>query len=150
MHNETRRKLFQLLGVTECSPAAVKQLIIQRYNRPENVALESSIAHLEYMFFSSDETVQLDNRIYILDKDLTPVYRAFVPYGKDIVVDDLYFETSGKYGTARLQSNHPDAVHIIHEAYLNAVPTEHMRIGLSWLEWLENAALVQHIPRLVY
>lgn len=150
VHNETRRKLFQLLGVTECSPAAVKQLIIQRYNRPENVALESSIAHLEYMFFSSDETFQLDNRIYILDKDLTPVYRAFVPYGKDIVVDDLYFETSGKYGTARLQSSHPDAVHIIHEAYLNAVPTEHMRIGLSWLEWLENAALVQHIPRLVH
>ncbi|CAG8175061.1 unnamed protein product [Penicillium nalgiovense] len=118
VHNETRRKLFQLLG---------------RYNRPENVVLESSIAHLEYMFFSSDETVQLDSRIYILDKDLTPVYRAFVPYGKDI-----------------LQSSHPDAVHIIHEAYLNAVPTEHMRIGLLWLEWLENAALVQHIPRFVH
>ncbi|KAJ6017177.1 hypothetical protein N7451_000556 [Penicillium sp. IBT 35674x] len=118
-----------------------------------------------------------------MDQQETPVYRAFVPYGVEIIVDDLYFGTSGEYGTTQLaldlrptdgehgngtedadeedeNENGKDedeevevdggfTIHIIHEAYIYAVPHETLVCGMSWVEWLEKAASVRHVPRLV-
>ncbi|KAJ5655958.1 hypothetical protein N7507_007908 [Penicillium longicatenatum] len=194
LEDKTREKLFWLLGVTPCSPEYVKSLILRRYNRPGDVTLQDSVAHLIYLFWSSDEGALLNNRIYLMDQHELPVYRVFVPYGVEITVDDLYFQTSGKYGTVQLaldlQAINYDygeeeeqqqqqqeeqqeqqreqqqeqqeqqqeeeyygddycAIHIIHEAYIDAVPQEARVFGLSWMEWLEKAALIRHVPRFV-
>ncbi|KAJ5533063.1 hypothetical protein N7494_009615 [Penicillium frequentans] len=160
LKDEIRQELFELLGVTQCSAEYVRQLILRRYNKPGNVTLQNSVAHLQFLFWSWDKSIPLDNRIYLMDQRETPVYRVFVPYGVKITVDDLYFGTSGKYGTVQLaldlqhtdgghDANENCAIHIIHEAYIDAVPREARVSELSWVEWLEKAAFVRHVPRLV-
>ncbi|KAJ5564354.1 hypothetical protein N7513_000596 [Penicillium frequentans] len=172
---ESRHNLFQHLWVRLCSPEYVKSLIPRRYNRPGNVTLQESVAHLRYLFWSSEKEPRLDSRIYLMDQQEVSVYRATVPYGVEITVDDLYFKTKGKYGTEELaldlqstdgnDDNRGDegegdkdgdeevdegpAIHVIHDAYIHAVPQDARVFDLSWMEWLEKAASVRQIPRLV-
>lgn len=172
---ESRQKLFQHLWVHVGSPEHVKSLILRRYNRPGNVTLQESVAHLRYLFWSSEKEPRLDSRICLMDQREMSVYRATVPYGVDITVDDLYFETEGKYGTAELaldlqttdgkndnrgdegggdkdgdkEVNEGSAIHIIHDAYIHAVPQDARVFDLSWMEWLQKAASIRHVPRLV-
>lgn len=151
--NPSRKALFDMLGVTHCDPSQVIESILKRYNRPRVVNLQNSISHLRYLFWSSGNEVLLDRRIYIMDQHERPVYRAFVPYGVEIRVDDLYFPTPGIYGTEELSrklenSGQPTEMLFIHQDYLDAVSTEARSNSLSWKEWLQKVGCVRCIPRL--
>jgi hypothetical protein len=93
-----------------------------------------------------------------MDKSEKQVYRAFVTLGAEIITDDLYFETLGEYGTKHLaqelqcgvnkQNCPPFEMHIIHHAYIEAVPPGTVSHGRTWEQWLEEVASVRRIPRL--
>lgn len=95
----------------------------------------------------------LGNRIYIVDQHERPVYRARVPYSVDIIVDDLYFQTSERCGTKKLSrklgsDGWPTDMLFTYKTYPDAISTEAKSNGLSWEEWLERRASVRYIPRL--
>lgn len=151
--NPSKRALFDTLGVTHCDPSQAIEFILKKYNRPYGVNLQNSISHLRYLFWTLGDEVSLDKRIYVMDQHERPVYRALVPYGVDIIVDDLYFQTSGRCGTKELSQKlendgWPTDMLFIHQAYLDAISTEAKSNGLSWEEWLERRASVRCIPRL--
>lgn len=151
--NSSRRALFDTLGVTHCAPSQVIEFILKKYNRPYGVSLQNSISHLRYLFWALGDEVSLDKRIYIMDQHERPVYRARVPYGVDIIVDDLYLPTPGRCGTKELSrklesDGWPTDMLFINQAYLDAISAEAKSNGLSWEEWLERRASVRCIPRL--
>lgn len=151
--NSSRRALFDTLGVTHCEPSHVIEFILKKYNQPYGVNLQNSISHLRYHFWVLGDEASLDKRIYIMDHHERPVYRARVPYGVDIIVDDMHLHTSGRCGTKELSrklegDGWPTEMLFIHQAYLDAISTETRRNGLSWQEWLERKASVRCIPRL--
>ena len=149
--NPSRKALFDALGVTHCDPSEVIKFILKRYNLPHLVNLQNSISHLRYFFWSSEDEVP--QRMYIMDRHERPVYRVRVPYGVDIIIDDLYFQTPGRCGTEELSrklesDGRSTGMLFIHEAYLGAVSTEAKSNGWSWEDWLETAGSVRRIPRL--
>lgn len=133
-------------------------LTIWKYNGARTVTLGNSIAHLRYLYYFSLESQEpLDKRIYLFSQTETPIYRAYVPLGKTIVVDDLYFETDDEFGVKNMCAAPPMAsansgciypVHFIHPSYLNAVPTEARVRDRSWISWLRDVAEVRQVPRL--
>lgn len=160
LKNSSRRTLFSWLGVKDCNPETVISKILGKYNIPHAVNLESSVAHVRYLFWNLPAgTVTLDQRIYIFDQDQHPVYRKFVTYGINLTVDDLYFETEEEYDTKQLckkvvsadgrnvlAPGHP--VHFIHSSYLDAVSPEVCRDDRSWESWLELVAGIRRYPSL--
>jgi hypothetical protein len=132
--------------------------ILKLYDVPHGVTLEKSVSHLRYLFRTLGKDEALDNRIFIMDKTGKQIYRAFVTFGAEIINDDLYFETLGEYGTKHLaqemqcgvsqESGPPFEMHLIHNAYIGAVPPGTVSNGRTWEQWLEEVALVRRIPRL--
>ncbi|KAE8364464.1 hypothetical protein BDV27DRAFT_128412 [Aspergillus caelatus] len=153
-----RRKLMEMLGVKGCTPARVVQAILGKYNSATGHTLTSSVNHLVYLFKTLRKEDKLDKRVFIMDQMGKRIYHTFVLFGADIIVDDVYFETEGDYGTKDLsrrlrcvpegQENVDINIHIIHNAYVNAVPPEARSNGRSWEQWLEEVVLVRRIPRL--
>ncbi|RHZ43626.1 uncharacterized protein CDV56_101060 [Aspergillus thermomutatus] len=158
LENKTRRELLEALGVARCNSNRVVKSILELYNVRHGVTLEKSVSHLRYLFKTLGKGETLDNRIFIKDQMGKQVYRAFVTLGPGIIKDDLYFETQGEYGTKELaqklrcgfnqQSCPPFEMHIIHSAYIEAVPPGTVSNGRTWEQWLEEVALVRCIPRL--
>lgn len=158
LENEARRSLFEMLGVSHCDPAFVINRILARYNRPHGVTLENSISHLRYLYWTLPRRMSLDDRIFLMDQHESPIYRKFVTFGQDIVVDDLYFETPGEYGTKQLAQKMESAarehdtqdfeMHFIHESYIGAVSNDVRRNGRSWEKWLEDMGSVRRVPKL--
>ena len=154
--NATRKELCTALGVKACSPKIVDSLIIGRYTTSK-VELQSSVSHLRwiYHFLPADER-GLDRRIPLFASDNVLTYRVFVPLGKELRVEDLYFETEEDFEVKKLCcSQEPSfradhfTVHFLNKAYMDAVDPEFIEHGLSWLSWLEKYAAVRRIPRLV-
>lgn len=158
IRNETRKTLFSMLNVTNCEPTFVIDQILKRYNRPRDVTLVESVSHLRYLYRTFREDEELNARIYVIDHQETPVFRKYVTFGEEIIVDDLYFETPGQYGTKQLaqeleslaNERHASGIkiHFIHEFYLSAVPDDARSHGRSWGQWLEEVASVRRIPKL--
>ncbi|GIC90505.1 uncharacterized protein Aud_006939 [Aspergillus udagawae] len=158
LENKARRELFETLGVARCEPKRVVRSILKLYDVPHGVTLEKSVSHLTYLFRTLGKEEALDNRIFIMDKTGKRIYRAFVTFGAEIIKDDLYFETLGEYGTKHLaqellcgvsqESYPPFEMHLIHHAYIEAVPPGTVSNGRTWEQWLEEVALVRRIPRL--
>ncbi|KAF7182145.1 hypothetical protein CNMCM7691_001533 [Aspergillus felis] len=158
LENKARRELIETLGVAHCEPNRVVRSILKLYDVRHGVTLEKSVSHLRYLFRTLGKGETLDNRIFIMDKSGKQIYRAFVTFGAEVIKDDLYFETLGEYGTKALaqelqggvdqQSCPPFEMHIIHRAYIEAVPPGTVSNGGTWEKWLEEVALVRRIPRL--
>ena len=100
----SRNALFSELGVTAPNSQGVISLIIGRYNKFNAVDLHHSIEHLRYLYWKlAADQKSLDRTIYLKDHANQPVYRAFLTFGKkDLIVDDLYFESEDVYGASRL------------------------------------------------
>ncbi|KAL4734480.1 hypothetical protein BDV11DRAFT_174719 [Aspergillus similis] len=158
LENPSRKELFTLLGVPHCRPDRVIKAILRRYDRHGGVTLDNSVNHLCYLFHTLDKNETLDKRIFIMDKKEIPVYRAYPTFGVSVKKDDLYFETLGDYGTedlARLIADGPTPrntpkpeMHLIHSAYIKAVPAGTLSHGCTWEQWLQRAASVRRIPRI--
>ena len=156
----SRKALFSELGVRAPKSQGVINLIIGRYNKFNAVDLHHSIEHLRYLYWKlAADQKSLDRMIYLRDHANEPVYRAFLTFGKkDLIVDDLYFESEDVYGASRLLTelkNGEDIiapgfpVHFINRAYLEAVSSKAIQNNRSWKDWLATFAEVRSIPRLV-
>ncbi|KAH1631885.1 hypothetical protein KXV25_001395 [Aspergillus fumigatus] len=158
LEDKARLELLETLGVARCETRKVVKAILKQYNVLHGVTLEKSVSHLRYLFRTLEKDQPLDNRIFIMDKSEKQIYRAFVTLGAEIITDDLYFETLGEYGTKHLaqelqcgvnkQNCPPFEMHIIHHAYIEAVPPGTVSHGRTWEQWLEEVASVRRIPRL--
>ena len=158
LQNVARRSLFERLGVSHCVPTFVISHIVQKYNARGTVTLDDSVSHHHYLYRTLARGMPLDYRIFLMDQDETPIYRRFVTLGPGTVVDDLYFETPGEYGTkqiaqkiqsaAREQGRQDFEMHFIHESYVGSVPFDVRSDGRSWENWLEDIASVRRIPKL--
>jgi hypothetical protein len=148
LENDSRRKLFDCIGVTHCEPERVVSLILDKHKRKDFVSLESSVAHLRYLYWnlpsyerSFSENISLYNQ----------------KYEGGLLKQRYYFQSDKEYGAQellkRIDEDHyhapGHAVDFLHSAYVHAVPTEACRIGWSWMSWLEEFFEVQHIPQVV-
>lgn len=156
----SRKTLFSELGIRAPKSQGVINLIIGRYNKFNAVDLYHSIEHLRYLYWKLPaDQKSLDRTIYLKDHANQPVYRAFLTFGnKDLIVDDLYFESEDVYGASRLLTELKDGediiapgypVHFINGAYLEAVSSKAIQNNTPWKDWLANFAKVRSIPRLV-
>ncbi|KAK2755514.1 hypothetical protein FQN54_006454 [Arachnomyces sp. PD_36] len=158
--NVARKSLFNDLGVKTCRSEAIRDRIYGRYVTPMSVSLSESISHLRYLYLAFPEAEELDSRVhYLISQDLSSVYRRKATIGQQLIVDDLYFETEGRYGTKALKqtlryrsslfgTTLGYTVHLLHSSYLDAVPTDAQHRSRSWQKWLETVAGVRRVPRL--
>ena len=156
--NKSRRALFSELGVKICSRKTINSQILRRYSTGA-VDLQSSVSHLRwlYHFLPEGERV-LDRRVPIIASDGVPTYRVFVTIGKELRVDDLYFESDDEFGVKKLcprkfasfGKGSLHNVHFINGAYLTAVASTVTVKEVTWLRWLEACAAVRKVPRLVH
>lgn len=155
LRNISLKNLYARLGVKHCTPDEVVPKIVRRYNFKDAVDLEESVSHLWYMFHYLPEDDELNSKIFIMDIDKTRVYRRFVTFGAELTVDDVYFDTGGRYGIRNLQTEVNRAkgteklnFRFIHPSYL-AVDYPYNKQGARlWTDWLHNKAGVRRIPRL--
>ena len=156
----SRKALFSELGIRAPKSQGVINLIIGRYNKFNAVDLYHSIEHLRYLYWKLPaDQKSLDRTIYLKDQANQPVYRTFLTFGKkDLIVNDLYFESEDLYGASKLLTelkNGQDViapglpVHFINRAYLEAVSSKAIHNNTSWIDWLAAFAEVRRIPRLV-
>ncbi len=155
-----RQELIETLGVNHCKPNKVARSILKRYNRRhDSITLQNSVDHLRYLFKTMEHDDDLDKRIFIMDEHEQRIYRVFVTLGVDIVIDDVYFETMGEYGTRaicdKLKSSSDSVndmsrydMHILHKDYIESVPAGIIVHGRTWEQWLEEVAQVRRVPRL--
>ncbi|KAI7968869.1 hypothetical protein EIK77_002865 [Talaromyces pinophilus] len=152
LKNSARNSLYKDLGVQYCSPSFVVRQIVKRYNPPLGINLADSVSHLKYLYQTCPDGEALNDCIFVMNQSQVPVYRKFVTFGRSIIVDDLYFDTIGDFGTRHLaqelKSKGSPGIHILHDAYLEAVSLNEETFGRSWKEWLEKKALIRKVPRL--
>lgn len=160
--NTSRKDLFLALGVRYPKPEGVIKRIRQRYSTYNAVDLQSSVSHLRYLYrYMPISDTELYGPIYLKDQSEQSIYRNFVTIGRqDLIVDDLYFESSDEYGTQQLvkpvASLGPKRnmtapgfqARFINSKYLVAVDASQHRSDLSWEGWLEKFAGVRRVPRL--
>ena len=157
--NPTRRELFDKIGVKDCDPLEVKNLIIRKYNKWNNVNLESSVSHIRFLFCHClEEEEMLNKKIVLFDTHEQPIYRVHVTFGReDMIVDDLYFDSAGTYDVKKLCAKQRDSdgrstkrvVHILHPAYMNPDALKPLSHDLPWSSWLQKYAEILPSPRLV-
>lgn len=156
----SRKALFSELGIRAPKSQGVIDLIIGKYKNFNAVDLYHSIEHLRYLYWKLPaDQKSLDRTIYLKDHADQPVYRTFVTFGeRNLIVDDLYFESDDVYGTSKLLAELKNGekiiapgypVHFINRAYLDAVSSKAMQNNTSWKDWLATFAEVRSIPRLV-
>ena len=156
----SRKALFSELGISAPKSQVVIDLITGKYKKFNAVDLYHSIEHLRYLYWKLPaDQKRLDRIIYLKDHANQPVYRTFITFGeRDLIVDDLYFESEDVYGASRLLTelkNGEDIiapgfpVHFINRAYLEAVSSKAIQNDMSWKDWLAIFAEVRSIPRLV-
>ncbi len=159
LRNPARKALLTQLGVCNCVTEDVIALILKKYNTWSNVPLQCSVSHLRYLYWHLPKKERdLPKTIYLKDRESRPVYRSFVTHGREIIVDDLYFETDERYEAKQLMKQRKVGttvvfpgfpLHYINSAYIDAMPSDARRYESSWEGWLENSAGVRRIPRLV-
>lgn len=158
LKNSARKSLFKEFGLQHCVPKDVIALILMKYDRCLNVPLQDSVSHLRYLYWHlPKEQRDLPKTLYLKDQQSQSVYCAFVTYDREIV-DDVYFETDGTYDPKQLSAQVKSGskiirpgfpLHLINQAYIDAVPSEVRRCDMSWESWLACSAGVRRTPRLV-
>lgn len=168
LRNNTRKSLYEKLGVQYCEPSFVISQIIKRYGSPLDIALSDSVSHLKYLYRTLSDDQALDECIFVMDQNEVPIYRKSVMFvmdkneipnhrssvttGKSLIADDLYFNTSGNFGTEHLaeelKTNGQPGLHIIHKAYLEAFSLREVINARRWKEWLKKKALIRKVPKL--
>jgi len=157
--NTARKELFSALGVEMCPPQITTPLILRKYNT-RNIDLQSSVAHLRWLYhFLPEKERVLNRRIPLFASDGVPTYQVYVTLGTELRVADLYFETKDDFGVKELCRERLAVIPIrktvqyqarfINKSYLDAVDSTVHVHGASWLQWLENSAGVRRVPRLV-
>jgi hypothetical protein len=154
--NDSRRTLYEALQVEYCEPEFIIRRIERKYSTPFGVNLENSVSHLKYLYWSLPRRQELDRKIFLMNQDGIPIYKVQVLFGRPCTVDDIYFDTSGDFGTRHLAeelrsavpSNESRGIHILNDAYLEAVSLEAERHEVTWRRWLESNAGVRIVPRL--
>ena len=155
----SRRRLFEKLGVQICAPQIAVNLIYNRYKRPNQICLRSSVDHLRYLFWHSPNIQeQLDRTIPVKDRGGVTVFRAFVPIGYPLgynIIDDVYFESSEEYScqqlTQKITYNGSEIapgyyVRLLHPDYMNAVQSDARRANISWRTWLAKSVEIKTLP----
>ena len=105
LKNSARKSLFKRFGLQHCVPEDVIALILKKYNRWSNAPLQTSVSHLRYLYWHlPKEERDLPKTVYLKDHQSRSVYRTFVTHGREIIVDDLYFETDGTYDPKQLST----------------------------------------------
>lgn len=156
----SRKALFAELCMKNCMPKDVIPLIMKRYYPYNLVDLASSAAHIRYLYRNLPEIERsLHPMICLRDQDQKLLYRRFITIGqRELIVDDMYFDTNDEYGVKSIISeNKDDAIlgalsfklHLLPTVYANRVDNAARRYELSWEEWLEDSAEVRRVPRLV-
>ena len=138
--------LLSILGVTSCPQDSAINLINRVYTASNHDIwrLSNAVAHIRclYWFLPKETTV------------LAPQVRFINQYGSLIKKDQyLYFPCDvDEYSPSNLfkqdsqKSGHPVAY--LHKEYINAVGSEVVHYGRSWMKWLEEVARVRRIPEL--
>ena len=159
LKNPARKALFTQLGLRNCVTKDVIALILKKYDTWSDAPLQYSVSHLRYLYWHLPKKERdLPKTIYLKDQESRPIYRSFVTHGREIIVDDLYFETDKRYEAKQLMKQEKVSnkvvfpgfpLHYINSAYIDAMPSDTRRYDFSWEGWLENSAGVRRIPRLV-
>lgn len=152
LENNAQKSLYEKLGVQYCSPAFVARQIVKRYNPPQRINLAESVSHLKYLYESLPDEA-LNKCIFVMNQSEIPIYRKFVTFGRSIIVDDLYFDTIGDFGTRHLaqelrEVTGSSCINILNDAYLGAISLTDEINGRSWKQWLEEKILIRKVPRL--
>lgn len=152
LKNDTRKLLYEKLGVQYCSPSFVARQIVKRYNPPQRINLAESVSHLKY-FYQSLPDEALNDCIFVMNQSEVPIYRKRLTFGLFLRVDDLYFDTNGDFGTRHIAKElrkviGSSGMNILHDNYLEAIPLNEEINGRSWKQWLERRALMGKVPRL--
>ena len=159
LKNSARKALFTQIGMRTCVTKDVVALIIKKYNTWSNASVQCSVSHIRYLYWHLPKNERdLPKTIYLKDQDSRPVYSSFVTHGREIIVDDLYFETDERYEAKQLMKQEKSgsktvfpgfSLHYINSAYMDALSSDTRRYDISWEGWLEYSAGVRRIPRLV-
>ena len=138
--------LLSNLGVMNCPPNSVIELIYKRYSATnlDNFTVVNAVAHIRYLY-------------YYLPKDhssLAPQARLANQNGSLLRKDQyLYFPEEGDdYGPSKLFKHNAQLsglpVNYLHEDYLKAVDPKVLHNGRPWIKWLEEIVGVRRIPEL--
>jgi hypothetical protein len=148
--NNARKLLYEKLGVQYYQPSFVISQIVKRYNPPLDIVLSDSVSHLKYLYQTLSDDQALDGCIFVMNQSEVPIYRKSVRFEDSIIVDDLYFDTPVDFGTRHLAEelsfDGKSGIHIVHEAYLEAVSSLHE--ARLWKQWLGKKALIRSVPML--
>lgn len=139
-------QLLSHLGVVSCPPQHVIKLINERYNntKASNFTTANAVAHIQYIYWFSSKDRSC----------LAPQIRLLNQYGALLKKDQyLYFPNGADdYSPSNLFKQDAQApgypVHYLHEDYLKAVDPDVTHNGRTWVQWLEQVALVRRIPEL--
>ncbi|KAF3407649.1 hypothetical protein DPV78_001639 [Talaromyces pinophilus] len=150
--NNARKMLYEKLGVQYYEPSLIISHIYKRYDSPLDIGLSDSVSHLKYLYQTLPDDQALDERIFVMNQNQVPIYRKPVTLAKSMIVDDLYFGTPEDFGTEHLAEelniDGQPGIHIVHEAYLEAVSLREFQ-ARPWKQWLEKKALIHSLPRLL-
>lgn len=146
--NETRKKLFGKVGVTECDPSRVFPLIAQRY-RSFGVTIKQSVADIKFMFWHHVNLPSEGLLVRLAPKD-----------GQ--VYFDPYYESNG--WTYCPRSEHPYSASKLFGAFVSADLMDHIKIlrpcyydelekcghrnDLSGTEWIRDYFQIKGPPQL--
>ena len=155
--DEKRTQFYSELGVKSCKPKAVLKLIKGRYNQPIRLTIRGCVRHLQYLYaHPALDISELECSIPNFDRDHRPIYRNRVAHGlKDMIVDDIYFESDAEYSMSKLYTEAiddsgeailPHKPYFLHPEYLMLPPTS---TDENWISWLEETMQVRQFPQLL-
>jgi hypothetical protein len=155
--NNSRRIMFERLGVTEIQPSEVIDRLWRFYSQQDQPSsLNKSKAHLAYLYWHHDRLRADDprySRLWLYDG-----HEARVP------CDDsrtIYMPLNDDYGPMELLKSVPDprnpallvpacSVPYLNSGYLHQFSPARRRNGLTWLDWLQKGPGVRRNLRLKY
>ena len=155
--NNSRRIMFEHLGVTEIAPPTVVHLLWGFYSQQAPAPdFDKSKTHLAYLYWHHDQLRFNDARFFRLW--LYDNNEARVPCND---IRTIYMPFNDEYGPLELLRSVPDprnparfapecSVRYLNSGYLNIFGPSTRRNGLTWLEWLQRGPGVRRSLRLRY
>jgi hypothetical protein len=146
--NETRKRLFGQVGVTECEPSRVFPLIAQRYGS-FGVTRQQSFSDIKFMFWHHAKLPSEGLLVRLAPKD---GYAYFNPYDENN--GWTYCPQSGHpYSISKLfgavvPADLMDHIRILHPSYYSKLEECGHRNDLSGIEWLRTYFQIKDSPQL--
>lgn len=146
--NETRRKLFDKVGVTECEPSRVFPLIEQRY-RSFGVTRQQSVSDIKFMFWHHVE-LPTEGLLMRLAPKGGKVY--FNPYDEDngwtYCPRSEHPCSISRLFAAVVPADLKGHIRILHPSYYDGLEECGHRNDLSGIEWLRTYFQIKDSPQL--